>query len=114
MFAPDDFDIVVHDSSGNVQRARVLVVEDEPLILMSTVDMVRELGHAVHEAASAKDALSVLEKHTVDILLTDVGLPGMTGTDFARQVRERWPSIRIVVASGDDSAKSASGIEDAL
>lgn len=97
-----------------METARVLVVEDEPLILMSTVDMVSELGHAVHEAGSGEDALSVLERHTVDILLTDVGLPGMTGTDLARQVRERWPSIRIVFASGDDSARSDSGIEDAL
>ncbi len=94
--------------------ARVLVVEDEPLILMSTVDMVNELGHDVHEASSAEDALAVLEKHGIDILLTDVGLPGMSGTDLARHVRERWPSVRIVFASGDDSAKSASGIEDAL
>lgn len=92
----------------------VLVVEDEPLILMSTVDMVAELGHAVHEAGSAEVALAVLEKHSIDILLTDVGLPGMSGTELARQVRERWPSVRIVFASGDDSAKSASGIQDAL
>ena len=97
-----------------METSRVLVVEDEPLILMSTVDMVSELGHAVHEAGSAEDALSVLEKHTVDILLTDAGLPGMTGTDLARQVRERWPSIRIVFASGDDNARLASGIKDAL
>lgn len=96
------------------ETARVLVVEDEPLILMSTVDMVSELGHTVYEASSAEDALVVLEKHSIDILLTDVGLPGMSGTDLARQVREGWPSIRIVFASGDDSARSASGIGDAL
>jgi signal transduction histidine kinase/CheY-like chemotaxis protein len=97
-----------------MDMAKVLVVEDEPLILMSTVDMVNELGHDVHEAGSAEDALAVLEEYSIDILLTDVGLPGMSGTDLARQVRERWPSVRIVFASGDDSAKSASGIDDAL
>jgi len=51
---------------------------------------------------------------TVDVLLTDIGLPGMSGTDLARQVRERWPSVRIAFASGDDIAKSASGIDNAL
>lgn len=97
-----------------IHTARVLVVEDEPLILMSTVDMVSELGYDVHEAGSAEDALAVLEGHSIDILLTDVGLPGMSGIDLARQVRQRWPSVRIVFASGDDSAKSASGVDDAL
>jgi CheY-like chemotaxis protein len=42
---------------------RVLVVEDEPLILMSTIDMVEELGHTVHEAKSAEVALGLLEGH---------------------------------------------------
>jgi CheY-like chemotaxis protein len=96
------------------ETARILVVEDEPLILMSTVDMVSELGHTVHEACSAEDALAVLETHQIDVLLTDVGLRGMSGTDLARQARERWPAMRIVFASGDDSAKTASGIPDAL
>ncbi|MGV1760889.1 response regulator [Rhizobium sp. A22-96] len=94
-------------------NARVLIVEDEPLILMSTVDLVEELGHAVHEANSAEDALGVLEMEDIDVLLTDVGLPGMSGIDLARRVRENWPNVRIVFASGDDSAKTASGIGDA-
>jgi len=93
---------------------RVLVVEDEPLILMATVDMISELGHTVHEAGSAEDALAVLEEEQIDILLTDVGLPGMAGTDLAKRVRERWPTVRIVFASGDDSARAASGIDDAF
>ncbi|TWC76354.1 phospho-acceptor domain-containing protein [Rhizobium sp. SJZ105] len=94
-------------------KPHVLIVEDEPLILMSTVDMVEELGHTVHEANSAEDALSVLETNRIDMLLTDVGLPGMSGIELARHVRERWPNVRIVFASGDDNAKTASGISDA-
>ncbi len=93
---------------------RVLVVEDEPLILMSTVDMVEELGYTVLEAGSAEGALSILETERVNVLLTDVGLPGISGTDLARKVRKEWPEVRIVFASGDNDAKSASGISDAL
>jgi CheY-like chemotaxis protein len=92
---------------------RVLVVEDEPLILMSTIDMVEELGHAVHEAKSAEIALDLMETQSIDVLLTDVGLPGISGIDLAQRVRERWPNVRIMFASGDDSAKAASGIVDA-
>jgi signal transduction histidine kinase/DNA-binding response OmpR family regulator/GAF domain-containing protein len=94
-------------------NARVLIVEDEPLILMSTVDMVEELGHTVHEANSAEHALGVLEIEDIDVLLTDVGLPGMSGIDLARQVRDRWPTVRIVFASGDERARTDSGIADA-
>lgn len=101
---------------SQVQRhtaLRILVVEDEPLILMSTIDMVEELGHTVHEAKSAEVALGLMETRSIDVLLTDVGLPGISGIDLAQRVRERWPNVRIVFASGDDSAKAASGIVDA-
>jgi len=94
--------------------SRILVVEDEPFILMSTVDMIGDLGHVVYEAVSAEDALVVMEAESIDILLTDVGLPGMSGTKLAQQVSQRWPSVRIIFASGDDRAKLASGIGDAL
>lgn len=93
---------------------RILVVEDEPLILMSNVDMVEELGHEVEEAKSAEEALKILDERHIDILFTDVGLPGLTGMDLARIVRERWPAVKIIFASGDNAAKSTSGIEDAL
>ncbi|MFB2551373.1 response regulator [Ensifer soli] len=93
---------------------RILVVEDEPLILMATVDMLADLGHPAYEAGSAEDALALLETESIDLLLTDAGLPGMSGTVLARTVRDRWPSIAIVFASGDDRARLASGIDDAF
>lgn len=46
---------------------------------MSAVDIVSELGHTVHEVLSAQNALAVLTTHTIDVLITDVGLPGMSG-----------------------------------
>ncbi|MCB5203791.1 response regulator [Neorhizobium sp. T786] len=107
-----------HRSPGQTSRGdvpvRILVVEDEPLILMSTADMLDELGHLVLEAGSAEDALLVLSREPADVLLTDVSLPGMSGTELANQVRDRWPAITIVFASGDDTARAQSGIADAL
>jgi DNA-binding NarL/FixJ family response regulator len=49
----------------------------------------------------------------IDVLLTDVGLPGISGIDLAQRFWERWPNVRIVFASGDDSAIAVSGIADA-
>lgn len=79
---------------------RILLVEDEPLILMSTTDMLETLGHMVFEATSAEEALSVLEQEDVDVLMTDHGLPGMSGADLAVACRRRQPELAIVFSSG--------------
>lgn len=79
---------------------RVLLVEDEALIRMSDADMLNDLGYEVLEAGSAEEALSILEDGGIDILITDLGLPKMSGEEFSRIVRERWPSIGIVFSTG--------------
>lgn len=93
---------------------RVLLVEDNALIRMSDAEMIAELGYEVVEAESAEEALPILEAGGVDVLVTDLGLPGMSGEEFSREVRRRWPKIGIVFASGknqapvlEDSSKSA-------
>jgi CheY-like chemotaxis protein len=93
---------------------RILVVEDEPLILMATVDMLSELGHSTLEAGSAEEAMDIMQNEPADVLLTDVGLPGMSGSDLARQVKKRWPQVRTIFASGNDTGRLASGVENAL
>ncbi|HEV7433912.1 MAG TPA: response regulator, partial [Pseudorhizobium sp.] len=81
---------------------RVLLVEDNDLIRMSTADMLVELGCAVVEASSAEEALSLLEREQVDILVSDLGLPGMGGDELCCLVRQRWPKIAIIFATGMD------------
>ncbi len=78
----------------------MLVVEDEPFIRATTVDFLTDLGHTVFEAKDAPTALKVLDAETVDLLMTDVGLPGQTGIELALQCRERFPAIRVVLATG--------------
>jgi signal transduction histidine kinase len=79
---------------------RILVVEDEPFIRFATVDFLQDLGHTVFEAKDAPSALRVLDAESVDVLLTDVGLPGQTGIELAIQCRGRFPSIKVVLATG--------------
>jgi CheY-like chemotaxis protein len=83
-------------------RPAVLVVEDEPLIRMDAVDVVEDAGFRAYEAASADEAMSILETHEdVFVLFTDVDMPGsMNGLKLAASVRNRWPSVRIIIASG--------------
>lgn len=79
-----------------------LVVDDEPLILMDTADMVAEEGYSVVEASTAQEAFEFLEKlSSLQLLLTDVQTPGkIDGFELARTVAGRWPHIKVVVASG--------------
>jgi len=80
----------------------VLVVEDEPLVLMSTADFLQDEGFTVLEAATADEAIVLLENNPqISILFTDVDMPGtMDGLKLSAAVRNRWPPIRIVVTSG--------------
>ena len=80
--------------------SRVLVVEDEPFIRTATVDYLEDLGYTVFEAKDAASALKVLEIEQIDLLFTDVGLPGQTGVELALQSLDRFPDIKVVLATG--------------
>jgi CheY-like chemotaxis protein len=83
-----------------VRPKRILVVEDEALILMATLDMLRELGHEPLPARCAGAAIALQEKGMVDALLTDVNLPDMDGQLLAAEIRRRNPGLPIVFATG--------------
>lgn len=80
----------------------VLVVEDEPILLMMAVDLVEDAGFEAIEARNADEALRILEEHDgIDVLFTDIDMPGtMNGLDLAALVRERWSAIEILLVSG--------------
>lgn len=69
--------------------------------MMNASDMLLELNCEVLEAASGPAALAILEQQKVDIIVTDLGLPGMSGEELARIARTRWPEIAIVFATGN-------------
>lgn len=90
---------------------RVLVVEDEPFIRRSLVDMLIELGHEVVEAKNAADAFKSLSGAPFDILLTDVNLGGQSGIDLAIQTRELLPGIKIIISTGYGDLKGDGFLE---
>ena len=80
---------------------RVLVVEDEVVLRMSTVDMLERLDCSVAAVGSGEQALELLSKgQSFDLLLTDLGLPGMNGEALAAEVHRRFPTLPVVIASG--------------
>ncbi|MGY3611104.1 PAS domain S-box protein [Bradyrhizobium sp. Lot11] len=90
----------------SVKDATVLLVEDDDLIRLTTMEMLRDIGCEVKEASTAQEALKILHEQSVDILLTDVGLPGVSGLQLARDAYARLPNLRVVLATGDSGVKS--------
>ena len=80
----------------------VLVVEDEMLLRMRAVDMVEDAGYVPVEAVDADEALTILQSRSdIALLFSDIQMPGsMSGLQLALAVHERWPRIKIILASG--------------
>ncbi len=88
-------------SVEDTRACRVLVVDDDPIVLSGTAAMLEDLGHAAIEAASAEQALELLRAEpTFDLIITDHAMPGMTGTELAAQIRLAWPKLPVVIATG--------------
>jgi CheY-like chemotaxis protein len=98
--------------AGPSRAQTALVVDDEEYIRVTTVDMLTELGFAVHEAATAEAALEAIEAGLrPDFLITDHLMPGMTGVELATAVRARAPDVKILIVSGFAEAE---GIDPSL
>lgn len=82
--------------------AVVLIVEDEMILRMFAVDIVEDAGYTPVEAVDADEAIALLESRSdIALMCTDVRMPGsMDGLGLAHTVHERWPSIKIIVVSG--------------
>jgi CheY-like chemotaxis protein len=88
-------------------QLRVLLVDDEPEVRSALADMLGGSGHTAFQAAGGKEALAWLEAgQPIDLVLTDLGMPGMTGGDLARAVRGRWPHLRIGLMTGWDETET--------
>ena len=84
------------------RRPVVLVVEDEYFLRINAVLMIEDAGFDVLEAASADQAIEILEaRPDVHVIFTDIQIPGsMDGLKLAHAVRGRWPPIKIIATSG--------------
>jgi CheY-like chemotaxis protein len=88
-------------SDTPMTRGTALLVDDEEFVRLSTADMLNDLGYAVIEAASAEEALRLINEGTrFDLLVTDHLMPGMNGTDLARAILSTRPSVPVLLVSG--------------
>lgn len=100
---------------ASLTQLRVLLVDDEPEVRSALADMLGTSGHTAFQAAGGKEALAWLEAgQPVDLVLTDLGMPGMTGADVARAVRGRWPHLRLGLMTGWDETEGLVGETSAV
>lgn len=79
----------------------VLLVDDEDMVRLSTVEMIRDLGHKVTEASAGTEALSLLSQGlAVDAVITDYKMPKMGGAELARRIRTSHPTIPVLIITG--------------
>ena len=80
---------------------KVLVVDDDPLILKLVKEQLLTFGYQPILASSGEEALEIAKKNTsIDLLLTDILMPGITGIDLAKQFSTLYPQVKILFMSG--------------
>jgi len=101
----------ISDYSGS---ETILVVDDEYALRSLAEEILSLHGYRVLQAQDGNDALQLLEHHHVDLILSDVIMPGMNGYQLAQQVREKYPAIKIQMVSGFNSMEEEAEIDERL
>ena len=95
------------------QGATILLVDDDNQVREVTRAMLHELGHRVMEAGSGGAALEILQREPgIELLIIDFAMPGMNGAELARQVRQRWPTLPILFATGFADRAALAGVDE--
>lgn len=98
---PPQYQTQATDLAANASSAlRILVVEDNPDALYLVCEMLRAFGHDAHGVVHPDDAVAHLSHTTVDVLFSDVSLPGMSGVELARRSLASYPGLQVIFASG--------------
>jgi signal transduction histidine kinase len=91
----------------HLPACRILLVDDDPLILASTAAILEDAGHEVVDASSAAQALEALRREDFDLVITDQLMPGTTGLELARLIQQRLPLLPVILASGYSESPAA-------
>lgn len=87
----------------------ILVVEDEPVVRSLVIEVLDDLGYQTLEAGDASEALPIIESaQRIDLLVSDVGLPGMNGRQLAEIARQHRPGLKVLFATGYAESATAS------
>ena len=91
----------------------VLLVEDDEFIRETLAELLGVSGHVVLQASDASSALAAMDAHPVDVMVTDVGLPKVSGIELARDALARQPRLAVIFATGDPGGPAKAGVDAA-
>ncbi|EJT06126.1 PAS domain-containing sensor histidine kinase [Rhizobium sp. CCGE 510] len=97
-------------SENASRQLRIVAVDDDGLVLMNTTLMLEDLGHTVFEAMAGPEALEIMRTQPVDLVICDHAMPRMTGAELAEAIREEWPEMPIILATGYAELPEGTGI----
>jgi response regulator RpfG family c-di-GMP phosphodiesterase len=99
--------------AGFTTPPNVLLVDDEANVLNSLRRLLRPAGYEIHTAENGEAALAHLESQAVDLVVSDMRMPGMSGAELLAQVRKRWPTtMRVLLTGYSDITSAVSAIND--
>lgn len=110
LFEPSELPLA--EAVIGLRPLRILAVDDDGLVLMNTALMLEDLGHTVFEATAGADALDILRRESVDLVISDHAMPRMTGSQLAAAIRREWADIPIILATGFAEIPEGAGIAD--
>jgi CheY-like chemotaxis protein len=95
--------------------ARILVIDDQEPIRRITRRALENEGHEVLDASDGEEGMALLDRAEtpVDVVITDIFMPGMDGIQTLREIRKRFPAIKVIAMSGGDSSGLLDLREDA-
>jgi signal transduction histidine kinase len=79
---------------------KILIIDDESMVRETLATYLRSQGYQVRVASSGEEGLWMLEEATADLVFSDIKMPGLSGMEVLRRVRERWPATEVVLVTG--------------
>jgi len=93
--------------------ARILVIDDQEPIRRIVRRALEQAGHDVLDASDGEMGMEILVRHSADVVITDIFMPGQDGIVTLREIRKRFPTVKVIVMSGGDSTGTLDMRQDA-
>jgi DNA-binding NtrC family response regulator len=89
-------------------KGLILIVDDEDVLRRALVRALEEAGYAVIQASAGSDAVRLVEAHAIDVVVSDVSMPNMSGHELLLAIKQRAPDLPVILTSGDPNVDGAS------
>ncbi|GBE03868.1 alginate biosynthesis transcriptional regulatory protein AlgB [bacterium BMS3Abin09] len=86
---------------------KVLVIDDEPIVRLSSKRTLAPEGYDVTLADSGREGIEILERETFDVILLDLKMPDMSGIDVLKVIMEKWPGTKVIIVTGYSTVDTA-------